>query len=164
AAYENWVAFFNDREWEAVLDKPEFQSLLTQRPESTFLTENDYSALKRVAIDQPGGVYELRTYVTAPGKLAALNARFRDHTGRLFEKHGMKNVGYWTPFDRPESANTLVYLLHHTSRQQADANWKAFGADPGWHRVRQESEVDGKLLTEPPERIYLKALGFSPLK
>ena len=164
AAYENWVAFFNDREWEAVLDKPEFQSLLSQRPESIFLRENDYSALKQVAINEPGGIYELRTYVTAPGKQAALNARFRDHTRRLFEKHGMKNIGYWTPFDRPESGTTLVYFLHHPSRQEADANWRAFGADPEWRGLREESEVEGKLLAGPPERIYLRALGFSALK
>ncbi len=164
AAYENWVAFFNDREWEAVLDRPEFQSLLSQRPESIFLRENDYSALKEVAINEPGGIYELRTYVTAPGKQVALNARFRGHTRRLFEKHGMKNIGYWTPFDRPESGNTLVYLLHHASRKQADASWKAFVADPEWHGVRQKSEADGKLLASPPERIYLKALGFSALR
>ncbi|MEC9054595.1 MAG: NIPSNAP family protein, partial [Verrucomicrobiota bacterium] len=124
----------------------------------------DYSALKQVAIDEPGGVYELRTYVTAPGKLFALNARFRDHTRRLFEKHSMKNIGSWTPFDRPGSGNTLVYLLHHPSRKQADASWKAFGADPEWRGIREESEVEGKLLAGPPEGIYLRALGFSDLK
>ena len=109
-------------------------------------------------------IYEYRVYEAVAGKLENVQARFRDHTVALLEKHGAKNIGYWTPFDRPQSANTLVYLLHHPNRQQADANWKAFGADPEWHRVRQESEVDGKILAEPPERIYLKALGFSALK
>ena len=164
AAYVNWNHFSNDREWEAVLDQPEFQGLLAEKPTSIFMTANDYSAAARNAIEKPGGVYELRTYVTNPGKLPKLNTRFRDHTTRLFKKHGMKNVAYWTPFDTPDSGNTLIYLIHHASREQSDVNWKAFTSDPDWQKVAKESQLDGKFLTEPPERIYLKALDFSPLK
>ena len=164
AAYRNWVNFLNDREWRNVLDQPEFQGLLSHRPESIFLTENDYMAFKDVAIGQPGGVFELRTYVARPGKLDALNKRFRTHTMRLFDKHGISNVGYWTPFDQPESATTLVCLLHHSDREQADTNWQEFLADPEWEKVRRESEADGSVLEAPPERTYLRGLGFSMLK
>ena len=62
---------------------------------------------------QSGKVYELRTYHCAPGRLEALKARFRDHTVKLFERHGMKNVGYWTSADAPASADTLIYILAH---------------------------------------------------
>src|SRR5262245_16737606 len=66
-----------------------------------------------------GKVFELRTYTAAEGKLSNLNARFRDHTIRIFNKHGMKSIGYWSPQDAPDSANTLIYVLEHPSRDAA---------------------------------------------
>ncbi|MEM7393681.1 MAG: NIPSNAP family protein, partial [Verrucomicrobiota bacterium] len=163
-AYRNWVHFNNDREWEAVLDTPEFRGPLAEKPISIFMTANDYSHAAKDVIEKPGGVFELRTYTAAPGRLSKLNDRFRHHTTRLFNQHGMKNVGYWTPFDTPDSSDTLIYLIHHESREQADENWKQFLADPEWKKVAAESRVDGRLLAEKPERIFLKALDFSPLK
>ena len=128
------------------------------------MVPNDYSAATRNPIKQPGGVYELRTYLANPGKLTKLNDRFRDHTTDLFNKHDIGNLGYWTPFDEPESGNTLIYLIHHANRTQADANWKAFGSDPQWRKVARQSQLDGRFLSEPPERLYLEALDFSPMK
>ena len=162
AAYQNWLNFNNDRDWDAVLDQPQFQGLLSEKPTSIFMNETDYSAQVRNAIGQPGGVFELRTYVIHPGKLDDLNQRFKSHTAKLFAKHGMKNFAYWIPFDTPDSANTLIYLIHHTNRKQADANWKAFSSDPAWQKVRKESERDGEILAQAPERIFLRALDFSP--
>src|SRR5260370_4295183 len=79
---------------------------------------------------QPKGrIFELRTYTTNEGKLDALQARFRDHTMRIFQKHGMTNVGYWVPEDKP---NTLIYIISHPSREAAKQNWDAFRADPEW--------------------------------
>ena len=76
---------------------------------------------------QSGGpVYELRTYTALEGKLPALLARFRDHTLKLFEKHGIENVGYWVPADPPDSQNKLIYILRHKSREAATASWAAF--------------------------------------
>src|ERR1700689_5344650 len=77
-------------------------------------------------------VYELRTYTAAPGKMAELQTRFRDHTIQIFEKHGMKSIGYWVPVDKPD---TLVYLLVHKSRKDADKSWRAFMTDPEWLKV-----------------------------
>src|SRR5262249_42978185 len=71
-------------------------------------------------------VYELRIYHAAPGKLGELLARFRDHTVKLFDRHGIKSVAYWTPVDEPQKSNTLVYMLQHPSREEAAANWKSF--------------------------------------
>lgn len=161
-AYQNWIHFNNDGEWDRVLDEPQFQGLLSEKPTSIFMNETEYSSQVRNAIDQKGGVFELRTYVTNPGKLDALNERFKNHTARLFTKHGMKNFGYWIPFDTPDSANTLIYLIHHADRKQADANWKTFASDPSWQKARKESERDGKILAQAPERIFLRALDFSP--
>jgi hypothetical protein len=108
-------------------------------------------------------VYELRTYITHPGRLDALNARFRNHTTKLFEKHGMKNIGYWVPQDEARKSNTLIYLLSHKSRAAADASWKAFGADPVWVKARTASEESGKIV-EKVERIWLDPVDYSALK
>jgi hypothetical protein len=72
------------------------------------------------AEDAADAVYELRTYTTHPGRLPALNKRFRDHTMKLFEKHGMTNVMYWTPVDKED---TLIYVLKHKSSDAAKKSW-----------------------------------------
>ena len=109
-------------------------------------------------------VFEMRTYTAAPGKLAALHGRFRDHTLRLFEKHGMQNVGYWVPIDPPNSENTLTYIIAHKDREAAKASWAAFGADPEWQKVRKESMADGVSLTTKVESVFLNPTDYSPMK
>ena len=108
-------------------------------------------------------VFEMRTYTAAEGKHDALLARFRDHTMRIFEKHGMENVGYWTPQDAPLADNTLVYVLAHESRDAAAASWQAFIADPEWQQVFQESRADGPLISGL-ESVFLDPTDFSPLR
>lgn len=106
-------------------------------------------------------VYELRIYHAAPGKLGELLARFREHTMKLFEKHRMKNLAYWTPVDEPEKGNMLVYILQHPSRDAATANWKSFQDDPEWKRVKAESEANGKL-AEKIDSTFMALTDFSP--
>ena len=106
-------------------------------------------------------VYELRVYHAAAGKLGELLARFRDHTTKLFEKHGMKNVAYWTPVDEPDRASMLIYILQHPSREAATANWKSFQDDPEWKRVKEESEANGKL-AEKIDSTFMALTDFSP--
>jgi hypothetical protein len=106
-------------------------------------------------------VYELRVYHAAPGKLGELLARFREHTTKLFEKHGIKNVAYWTPVDEPERDNMLFYILQHPSREAATANWKSFQDDQEWNRVKEESEANGKL-AEKIDSTFLVLTDFSP--
>ena len=122
-----------------------------------------------VAGDQSDGVYELRVYTAAKGKLDALHARFRDHTLKLFEKHGMTNVGYWTPVkgQRGKNDDTLIYLLAHKSEDAAKASWAAFRADPDWVAARRGSEEKaGGSLTVPDgvKSEFLKPTDYSPLK
>ena len=109
-------------------------------------------------------VFELRTYTAAPGKFEALKTRFRDHTTRLFEKHGMTNIGYWIPLDAPKSENTLVYILAYPSREAAKKSWEAFRADPEWKKVAAESQKEGNLLANPPESVFLAPADFSRIK
>ena len=105
-------------------------------------------------------VYELRTYTANEGKMEGLLARFRDHTTKIFESHGMKNIGYWlTEGDDPK----LVYIVSHKDRETAKANWKAFSADPKWRTAKTESEKDGKLVKKL-EKVFMTSTDFSKLK
>ncbi len=103
--------------------------------------------------------YEMRIYYAAPGKLEDLNTRFREHTCKLFEKHGIVNVGYWQPSTNNE--NKLIYLLAYPSREARDQSWKNFLADPDWRTAQKESEKNGKLVAKA-ESIFLTATDFSP--
>jgi hypothetical protein len=107
-----------------------------------------------------GAVYELRVYTAAEGKLQELLKRFREHTGQLFERHGMKNVAYWTATDEPKKANTLVYILKYPSRDAATASWKAFQDDPEWQQVKAKSEENGKLV-EKVDSTFMVLTDFS---
>jgi hypothetical protein len=107
-------------------------------------------------------VYELRIYTAAPGKLDAVLARFRDHTCKLFERHGMENIGYWVPAEAKDGAGEkLIYLLAHQSREAAKASWAAFSQDPEWQTVRKASEADGKIVAKT-ESIFLEPTDYSP--
>ncbi|MGJ8690739.1 MAG: NIPSNAP family protein [Gammaproteobacteria bacterium] len=108
-------------------------------------------------------VFELRTYTATPGNLDKLLTRFRDHTMRIFEKHGMTNIAYWIPTDETEAENTLVYILAHESRAQADRSWQAFSQDPEWQKVNEDSNADGAIL-EGVVRKYMTTTDFSPMK
>ncbi|HEX9002814.1 MAG TPA: NIPSNAP family protein [Blastocatellia bacterium] len=111
-----------------------------------------------------GKCYEIRTYIAAPGKLEDLHKRFRDHTIKLFKKHGMEVVGFWGPTDKEKgSENTLVYVMAYPNREARDKAWKAFGADPEWQKARAESEKNGKL-TDKVESVILGATDYSPIK
>jgi hypothetical protein len=140
------------------------RTLLQSLPAAALLPTADWLAS---AQDKTGSaasattVYELRIYHTYEGKLDDLLRRFRDHTTRLFEKHGIKNVAYWTPTDEPLKGKTLVYILAHPSREAATANWKAFQNDAEWQSVRDKSEANGKLV-EKIDSTYLVMTDFSP--
>jgi len=100
-------------------------------------------------------------YHAAPGKLAELLARFRDHTIKLFDRHKMKTVAFWTAVDEPQKSDTMVYILQHPSREEAAANWKSFQDDPEWKSVKEKSEANGKL-AEKIDSNFLVLTEFSP--
>ena len=109
------------------------------------------------------GVYELRIYTATPGNLDNLHARFRDHTIRIFEKHGMEIVGFWSPTAEGDRDNQLIYILEHSSRQAADAAWTAFGSDPEWRSVSEASNANGQILANV-ERHYMVSTDYSPMQ
>lgn len=108
-------------------------------------------------------LFEIRTYITYDGKLDALNARFRDHTNKLFIKHGMEIVGYWVPTDPEKSKNTLVYILAFADKEARDKAFKSFQADPDWQKARTESEKDGKIVKQVISELMI-ATDYSPMK
>ncbi len=108
-------------------------------------------------------VYELRTYTAPEGKLQELHARFRNHTLRMFQKHGMENVVYFAPQDAPLSQNTLIYLIAHKSRDAANQSWAAFQKDPEWQKIATETQVNGKIVAGV-QRVFLDPTDYSPMK
>jgi hypothetical protein len=120
------------------------------------------AATEQPRLDPRTAVYELRTYTPAPGKAAALNARFRGHTLKLFAKHGMTNVVYWNELPTPEiPEGRLVYVLAYPSRAVRDADWKAFGADPAWRAVVAASEANGRLVAKV-DSVFMTMADYSP--
>lgn len=120
------------------------------------------ASAQRSALDPRAAFYELRIYYPAPGKLAALNARFRDHTVGLFAKHGMRNVAYWNEQPTKEAPEgRIVYVLAFPSRAARDESFKAFGADPEWRAVVAASEAGGKLVTKI-DSVFMTMADYSP--
>src|SRR5260370_373142 len=121
-----------------------------------------------LAADKETRMYELRTYIAAPGKLDALHARVRDHTVQLLEKHGMSNIGYWVPLkDQKGADDTLIYVLAHQSEDAAKASIGAFRKDPAWTTALKASEqkAGGPLtVKDGVQSVFLKPTDYSPLK
>jgi len=163
AAKASWKAFIADPEWKKVAEESQVDGqILAKRPESVYMETTDYSPIWKNGDADDDDVFELRIYKAAEGKLGKLDARFRDHTIRLFDKHGIQSVAYWHPTDEPDSADNLIYIIKHDSRDAAKKSWQAFGADPEWKKAAKESGV-GRL-AKPPESIYMKATDYSAIR
>jgi hypothetical protein len=139
------------------------RTLLQSLPVVPLLPAATWAALRKNDSPAPTSttVYELRVYHAYEGKLEDLLRRFREHTTKLFERHGIKNVAYWTPVDEPLKGKTLIYILEHPSREAATANWQAFRDDPEWIKVRDKSEENGKLV-EKVDSTFMALTDFSP--
>jgi hypothetical protein len=140
------------------------RTLLQAIPVATLLPTSLWAAAQQDSgnpAHAEAGVYELRIYHAAPGKLSDLQSRFREHTIKIFDRHGIKSIAYWTPLDEPEKSNTLIYILQHPSREAAAANWKSFQDDPEWKNVKEKSEANGKLV-EKVDSTYMALTDFSP--
>ena len=167
AAKESWKAFVSDPDWKAAAKASEANGkILAKAPESIFMTATPFSPDLKVGAGAAPRVFELRTYTTPDAKLADLHARFTNHTMKLFEKHGMTNLIYFTPSDAEKgSANTLIYLLAHPSKEAGLKAFDAFRADPDWVKAKGESEKNGPLtVKDGVKSVYMTATDFSPIK
>ena len=108
-------------------------------------------------------VFEMRTYYAHPGKMTALHARFRDHTNKLFVKHGMTLIGYWSPIDAKDAEEKMVYILAYPSKKAADKSWNDFRTDPEWIIAKNASEKDG-VLVKKVDSVFLNPTDYSPIK
>ncbi len=107
-------------------------------------------------------LYELRIYEAVPGKLAALNARFENHTLKFFAKHGIQVIGFWTTLVG-ESNNELTYIIAFEDLADREKKWTAFATDPDWLAVKQATETDGPLSLKIRNQ-FLTPTKYSPLK
>jgi len=107
-------------------------------------------------------VFELRIYHTVPGKLPALESRFRDIYSKLLAKHDLQVVGYWVPEGAADWDNTFVYLVAHSNREEAKKNWDAMLADPEVQEAIKSEEANK--LVEKIDRMYMRSTDFSSMK
>lgn len=159
-----WNNFANDPEWKEAHRNSEANGRLVAKVDQVFLEVAKALSPKIKQSNSKGErIFELRTYHCFPGKLDELNARFRDHTRKLFKKHGMTNVAYWFTAEKDTTQPKLVYLLAHESEEAAKASFDAFRNDPEWIKVKDASEANGKIV-EKVVSVYLTPLPFSPMK
>jgi len=163
-----WKEFGSDPDWKAAQKASEANGRLVTNVVSTLLAATDYSPAVTVSAAPETRTFELRTYTATPGHLDNLNARFRDHTVALFQRHGLSSFGYWLPLKGQKGAdNTLIYILAHRSKEGADAAFKAFREDPEWVQVRKASEekAGGSLTVQDGvQSVFMKPTDYSPTK
>ena len=167
AAKASWKAFMDDPERQAYFKKTEENGKLVDKIESVFLKTTDFSPEVKPCCAAAPRTFELRTYKASEKHLPNLLARFRDHTCKLFEKHGISNVAYWTPTDAKQGADdTLIYIVAHKSKEAGEASFKAFRADPEWIAVKEASEkaAGGSLTAVKPSSVLIQPTDFSQMK
>lgn len=152
---QKWAAFGADPRWQEVRAETEKDGAFLTHITNAFLRTTPYSPDPKVTTN----VQEMRVYHAMPGRLPDLNARFENHTMRLFEKHGITNVGYWT--EDVGTSNQLVYMLGYEGLGNREKSWAAFGADPDWQKARAASEVNGSLV-RMSESSILRPTPYSP--
>ena len=168
AAKKSWADFRADPAWQAVVKQSEANGPIVAKAESVYLKATDYSPEPKPAATGDR-IFEMRTYITTPGNLDNLNARFRNHTVKLFEKHGMTNIAYWVPLKGEKGADDLlVYFLSHKSLDAAKESFTAFRSDPAWKAALKASEEKaGGPLTVPKTgvtSVMMKATDYSPIR
>jgi hypothetical protein len=120
-----------------------------------------FASVRQVRADS-SRVFELRIYHTVPGKLPALEARFRDTTSKLLAKHDLKVIGYWASDDAPAGDDTFIFMLEHASREEAKKNWAAFVADPAFQEMIKAEQAEK--LVEKIDTTFMRPTDFSPMK
>ena len=163
ARADAWKAFGSDPEWQAVAKKSEENGKIVAKVESTFMSLTDFSPAVKEKQKKPERTFELRTYTASPKKLDDLLTRFRDHTLKLFKKHGMENIAYWKTIEKDTTQSKLVYILAHKSEEAGKASFDAFRKDLKWIKARDESQKNGSL-TVKVESIYMKPTDFSKIR
>jgi hypothetical protein len=163
-----WKSFVADPRWQEARKKTEADGPIVSKVQSVLLGPTDYSPVVQPSKADAERVFEMRTYIASPGNLDHLNARFGNHTVRLFEKHGIENIGYWCPLEgQPGAGEVLIYIIGHESVEAAEKSFGAFRQDPDWLAARKASEEKaGGSLTAPGgvQSLMMKATDYSPMR
>jgi hypothetical protein len=168
AADKSWLAFRDDPDWNQARTASETDGVLVQKVESIWMSPWETGA-NFDASQQPAAtkldkrLFQLRIYTAEPGKMEALNGRFRNHGNALFKKYGMTIIGFWAPTDPKEAEERLIYILAYPSKEAAEKSWQSIRDDPEWKATLTASEKDGKLVKKI-ESIYLNPTNYSPIK
>jgi len=160
----SWKHFSGDPAWKEVAKKSEESGKIVAKVVSKFMNATDFSP----KIKPSGGVvdqtFELRTYTQLPGRNPAILSRFKNHTLKLFKKHGIKSVAYFTTIEKdPNVQSQLIYMVSHPSESAAKTAWEAFVNDPNWKQVSEDSQKDGKII-EKLESIFMSPTSFSTIR
>ena len=161
---KSWKSFGADPLWQEARKKSELDGRLVSKVESILMNATQFSPPIQLAVNNPPACFELRDYIASPGNLDKLKKRFQDHTVTLFKKHGMKQIGYWSPIDKKQGAdNRLIYILSHVDQNSAEASFKNFRSDPAWIEAKKASEAQGAL-TEKVTSTFMVPTDYSPMK
>lgn len=158
----SWKQFGRDPEWREVARKSEESGKIVAKVTSIFMNATDFSPKIKPSEVNPNRTFEMRTYTATPGKIENVLTRFRDHTTKLFKKHGMTNIAYFKTIEKEGQAK-LLYFLAHNSEEAGKASFDAFRNDPKWNKVKSESIKDGEIV-QKVESIYMSPTDFSPIK
>ncbi len=159
---KSWQAFRADKGWQKAVKKSTKNGEIVAKVEEVFLTATDFSPINAASVGNR--VFELRIYQSPPNKMPDLLSRFRNHTLKLFEKHGMTNIFYATTVEPdPTTQPILYYFITHKDQPTAAQNFKNFGADPNWRSAATASEVNGKIV-EKITSVFMLPTDFSPIK
>ncbi len=160
----SWKAFLADPEWQTVAKKSEENGKIIKSIDTKFMTLNS-QLTKKLSMKGTSAerVFEMRTYFCYPDKYPNIVTRFKDHTRKIFETHGMRNIAYFETQEKDGAQPTLLYIIAHKSEEASKVSWADFRKDPNWIAVRDASEVSGKIV-ERVESVYLKPTDFSKIK
>lgn len=106
-------------------------------------------------------IYEWRVYEIQPGKMMNINSRFANITLKLFQRHGIKVIGFWQAV--VGTSNNLYYMVAFNDLGHREKSWNAFGADPDWIKAKSETEKDGPIVTRI-QNMLLEPTSYSPLQ
>ncbi|MEP7267844.1 MAG: NIPSNAP family protein [Saprospiraceae bacterium] len=160
AREQSWKDFSADPEWKKVQSESEANGKIVASVESVFLNAEDFSPKIKKSIKSTARTFELRIYSCYPGKFPDIEKRFKEHTMKIFKSHDITNIAYFKSMEKDGGQSKLVYMIAHANEEAAKKSWDAFRADPEWIKVKDASEVNGKIV-ENVKSVMMKPLSFS---
>ena len=160
ARKKSWTSFSQDPVWQKVFEASKVDGPLVKEIDSVIMDQVDYSNVHANLNENKNRSFSLRTYYTNENKLVDLNSRFRNHTTKLFPKHGIENIGYWVPQGED---NMLIYIVAFENEKSMGKSWESFVNDPEWKKAKSKSIENGMLVDKiinenltPTDYSYIK--------